>query len=192
MSSLKSELKAGTIICPLRGKKFLPLDVLDKKITADTVKTQLPMRIRLFHNGLCGQIAQEAKQIFAILVLMEESHSIRELWQEGLRDKHLPLKKRNGNDDVLVSETGDEFRSFRIWGYARIKTFLKKQWRFLSPVFKDMGSQIVLDSKCALPLLQKHEKVGHGQASTVYEAWLHPRHQIFAVSIIFPPNISYS
>jgi hypothetical protein len=190
MSTLKAQLKADTIVCPLRRKKFLPLDKLVETITADTVKTHLSIRIRCFQNGLPGRIAQEARQIFAILVLIEEPHYIKDLWQEGLRDRHLPLKKRDGEDIILVSETGQQFHSFRNWGYARLKAFLKKQWIFQSPVFKDMGSQIVLDSKCALPLLPKYENLGDGQASTIYKVILHPQHHKFAVSINFPPSDS--
>ncbi|KAF2104860.1 kinase-like protein [Rhizodiscina lignyota] len=181
--SLFEKVKDRVLECPLRGKKFLPLDALDEMITTEAVKANLRKRTRWLNSGLPGKIVQQTRKIFAILVLMKESPFINDflaLFEEGLRDEHLPLKTRKEDDSVLVSESGREFHSFRHWNPFKVNAFLEKQWIVQAPVFDLEGNHIVLDPECALPLLENFKQIGGGQASAVYKAVLHKNHQRFA------------
>lgn len=193
---LYQQLKACLLECPLEGqKKFLPLSDL-KKITRDTVKGQLPyLRTQMFHRKLPEKILQQAKMVFAILVLMGEPRAINGLLQEGLTDEHLPLQaKKVNNHNVVESVHGKIFKSFDAWGNeARVEEFLDKQWLVQAPVLDPTGEHIVLDPKCALPFKCIDQKAERGALSIVYKGTLHPAHQKgFKVSIAPPLGVCWA
>src|SRR5579871_1983024 len=185
--TLYQQLKECLLECPLEGQKmFLPLSDLNEKITRDSVKGQLPCLETFCHRNLPNKILQQAKKVFAILVLMYEPHKIKGLLQDGLTDDQLPLQaKKINNNNVVESVHGKIFKSFNTWrNEARVEDFLEKQWLVQAPVFDPTGKHFVLDLKCALPFKCIDQKAEKGALSIVYKGTLHPAHQEgFKVSI---------
>ena len=191
--SLFQQLRLCLLECPLESqKKFLPLNDLNEKITRDSIKRELPPMTQRFNCNLPDKVLQHAKKVFAILVLMGEPRYIKDLLQEGLKDEHLPLQsKRGDNPNVLVSVHGTTFKSFDTWkNEARVGEFLEKQWLVLAPVLDPTGKHIILDTKCALPFQCIDQKTDRGALSIVYKGTVHPAHQQgFKVSIILPLGV---
>lgn len=177
-TSLYRRLKPCLLECPLGGQQFLPPNILDETITKKSVKAELPWKSRVFQSGLPGKVSQQAKKVFAILVLIGEPLAIKELLLEGLTDEHLPLSPKGGNNDnILVSVRGKTFQSFVAWrNDARVADFLEKQWLVQAPVLDTTGKHVILDPKCALPFPQIKE-IGGGDFSIVYKSALHPAYQ---------------
>jgi hypothetical protein len=185
-ATLYSQLKPCLLECPLMGQPFLPLDILDKKITKENVHAELPWKGRFLQRNLTNKVIIQAKKVFVVLVFTGEPLAIGDLLKEGLTDEDLPLSRKPGeNDNILVSCSGKKtFRSFEAWRKdAQVTNFLEKQWYVLAPVLDTTGNYFILDQKCALPF-PKVEEVGGGHFSTVYKSALHPAHQQgFQVSI---------
>lgn len=174
------QLKNALTKCDLSGEEFLPSDVLHAAITKETVKAALPRSLgRVFQPNLASKIEQDAKKIFAILVLMGEQKSISELFSDGLRDKHLPLQRdpAKKDDNLLVSADGKTtFKAFANWdNEAKTNLFFDQQWLVQAPVMDNTGRHIVLDPKCALPF-KDSEAVNHNPYCVVHRAEIHPAH----------------
>ncbi|KPM36546.1 hypothetical protein AK830_g10020 [Neonectria ditissima] len=138
----------------LGDQLFLPLSTLDE-FTKANITAQLPRMTRFFYRGLADKVLLHARKIFAILVLMGEQDTIRDILRDGLKDEDLPLSlPENGSAYTLVSWNRKVFKSFAAWGKeARVKEFLAKQWFVLAPVFERSGQRIELNTKCALPIV---------------------------------------
>jgi hypothetical protein len=184
-------LRPSLLDSPLggNGQQFLPLNIIDNVITKETVQAEVPWRNRALIRGLSGKVVQQAKKVFAILVLMGEPLAITELLPEGLTDDHLPLSQQGGqNDNILVSVRGKTFRSFESWRKkARVDEFLEKQWLVQAPVLDITGKHITLDPNCPFPFSTADE-VGGGRFSTVYKSALHPAHQQGSI-VSFSPDL---
>jgi ankyrin repeat protein len=177
--SLYSQLDASLLDCALSRQKFLPLDILRMIITKEKVEAELPLTIRLFQPSLPAKVAQQAKKVFAILVLIGEPLAIKELLSEGITDEHLPLYRETeaASTDVLTSQDGKSFRSFDAWKMAvKVDEFLTKQWLVLAPVFDTTGRHFILNEKCALPFVEA-EAISHEHYSITYRGVLHRAHQ---------------
>ncbi|KAI3326458.1 kinase-like protein [Xylariaceae sp. AK1471] len=158
--------------------QFLPLDAIEKTITAETVDAQ-SVRYRLFkaHSSSSEQVVEQARGVFAIVGLCDKDKSIRNLFREGLTDQHLPLEKRpvKGNPNTLISHQGKEFKSLSNWDTAAVDYFLERQWLVLAPVFRMRGEHIDVNERAPLPVY-KIEEISSGNARTVYSARLRAAH----------------
>jgi hypothetical protein len=186
--ALYSQLHSSLLDSALSLQKFLPLDVLDATITEESVRIYLPWNIRLFQPDLLVKVTQDAKRVFAILVLLGETLAIKELLSEGITDDHLPLSRsvEATNSNILMSEDGKCFRSFAAWeNDTKVEDFLIKQWLVLAPVLDTRGRLFMLNKKCPLPFVEA-EEIGAGPFGIVYRGVLHPAHQKgFQVSSFF-------
>jgi len=180
-TSLFRRLKNSIIECELSNRQtFLPLDVLHAAITKETVKAVLPRSLgRVLQPNLASKIEQDAKKIFAILVLIGEHKSISKLFSDGLRDRHLPLQQdlAGKDDNLLVSADGKTtFKAFANWdNKAKINLFFDQQWLVQAPVMDNTGRHIILDPRCALPF-KDSEAVSYNTDRVVYRAEIHPAH----------------
>ncbi|WAO91723.1 Protein kinase domain-containing protein [Fusarium falciforme] len=185
METLYKQLKQLMRTCPLEGRlaKFIPADELDK-ITLAHIQAGLPTRRRFFSSCISDKVAAEAKRIFCVLVLMEESAAMEQLINEGITDEDLPLC-RNGDDsddseyNVLASVSGNKrFPSSMSWGEGdKVDNFLKKQWVVQAPILDKPGLHFVLEPECALPLTECETELAQGGMGVVHKAKLHPAHQ---------------
>ena len=176
--SLLNRLREGIVQSPLDGKPFLPLDCVEKEIIRANVKAQLPSIFTdLRKPNIYDRILQDAKKVFTILVLIEESKAIKKLLAEGLMDDDLPLslKITQGSYQTLVSSRR-AFESFRDWKEARVYDFLEKQWLVLAPVFNTGCHHIKLNVDCAMPFIDSKEITG-GAFSYVHKCELPRAHQ---------------
>lgn len=185
METLYKQLKQRLRTCPIENRlaKFIPADELDK-ITLAHIQAELPRRNRFFSSCLSHKVAAEAKRVFCVLVLMEESAVMEQLIHEGITDEDLPLC-RNGEDsddseyNVLASVSGNKrFPSSMSWGEGdKVDNFLKKQWVVQAPILDKPGLHFVLEPECALPLIECETELASGGMGVVHKAKLHPAHQ---------------
>ncbi|KAI1365705.1 hypothetical protein F5Y08DRAFT_338461 [Xylaria arbuscula] len=156
------------------GTPFVPLDDLDEVLTEPNIERQLSRRG--LSSMLYGRIYQEAKKIYAILLLMSKDDKIPELLADGLTDDHLPLHYKD--DGTLTSASHEtSFPAFGALGEYEIRNFLYDQWCFLSPVLDTSGRHHDLHVHCALPFTRV-ETLNTGTHPTVnYKCKVHPAHQ---------------
>jgi serine/threonine protein kinase len=186
--TLFRRLRKAQAECPNEGQqRFLPIDSLNAMITEEAIKQAMPSKQRLLSRTLPSKIALDARKTFAILVEIGEVPKMKELFNEGLTDAHLPLVPTNQNSNELQSErTGKRFPSFAHWTTEqRVTDFVDKQWNFLAPVLDTSGAHVELSSKCPLPFLEMDE-IGHTGTSTVYKSTLHHAH--FVLSPLSSPH----
>ena len=191
---LRKRLKAKYHKSRFSEQQFLPLDIVDEQITEDAIKAELSRKTpdRFRNRTLFSQVVEQAKKVFAVLVIIGEAQAIEALLQEGITDKHLPLSRRGDdeNDDVLVSHDGKAFPSFSQWeDDIRVDEFLDKQWIVQAPVLEYSSDELKFSNKHAMPFLAAI-KVTHTRFSSVWKTNIHPAHQrgfpvSFAVLIDF-------
>jgi hypothetical protein len=176
--SFYKRLSSGLVSSPLNSKEFLQLDFLDNEITKENVEAQVPSKfLDWLRSNIHDRIVQNAKRVFAILLLMDETSAIRSLLADGLTDNELPLfpETAQGSDNTLVSFDGRHFPSFRRWKESRVNDFLAKQWLVLAPVFDTSGRHFALNPQCAMPFIASDEISG-GAFSFVHKCELHRAH----------------
>lgn len=193
--SLLKQLMSGTIAPAMDGLQYIPLDVLNKVITVDSITKNLRTGSKLWayywSDKLPRQICRHAMKVFAILVLVGKKPAIEDLMNDGLTDKNLRLSRKD-NIDVLVSEAaGREFVSFERWSSFHVEAFLQKQWRVLAPVLEHVGQQLVLDENCPLPLLDGNkEGIYEISGSLIRMARFHKAHCSEALAVSTYPILS--
>ncbi|KAF2468328.1 kinase-like protein [Lindgomyces ingoldianus] len=179
---LFNELSSLLVECPntMGLQSFLPQSDLDRAITKETVKDALPFEVRLLKRRLPEKVVQNAKRVFAILVIIAKEIAIKDLLAEGIADTHLPLSRDDGEEsNVLVSANGTKFKSFSAFKHETTKLtkdFLEKQWLVQAPVLDTAGKHTTLDQRCPLPFIEM-EPIGAGHHSTVYRTALQASHQ---------------
>ncbi|KAI0872386.1 kinase-like protein [Hypoxylon argillaceum] len=162
---------------------FLPLDVINDKITKDRVNSTTSSLTPIYKSFRSSQVAKRARKVFAILGLYEEEAAIWDLFDDGLIDEDLPLarQKADWKSDscrVLVSCRGREFNAFsRVMKSRAITDFLQEQWLVLAPVFAMQGEHICVDRQSPLPFYDI-KRISPNYISTVYKGLLHAAHLI--------------
>lgn len=164
--------------------EFLPLNEISTRVTEANIKLGIPARKRCFSKrSLPRTILSQARLVFSILVLIEETRAIVDLvCRDNIRDEDLPLTRKSviGDDEnVLISpKTGKTFSSFSFWPReARVRDFLNFQWLVQAPVLSVFGQHILLDSKCPLPLIDCVMKCKSGPNSVLHKCKIHAAHQ---------------
>lgn len=170
------QLNGALVKCELSREKFLPSDVLDAKITKETVKAALPLA-RILQPKLAEKITRDAKKIFAILVFIGEAKSISDLYSDGLRDEHLPLQRSpNGQDEKILksADNNKEFKAFAKWdSEAKTNLFLEWQWVVQVATVGDIDQDVQLDPRRPLPF-QASTVACHNSDCVVHQAEIHP------------------
>ncbi|RKL32493.1 hypothetical protein BFJ72_g10436 [Fusarium proliferatum] len=118
--SLYKQLDKCLISC-LEDSEFLPLNEISARVTEANIKLEIPVRKRCFSNrSLPRTILSQARCVFSILVLIQETHAIIDLvCRDNIKDEDLPLARQTligDNENVLISpKTGKTFSSFSFW-----------------------------------------------------------------------------
>ncbi|KAJ0161377.1 hypothetical protein CTA2_6325, partial [Colletotrichum tanaceti] len=179
--SLFDALDDSQIDSPFRGPKFVPLSSLKAIVTKTSVEQQLSYITRLLNPQLSRNVAQNARKVFAILVIIDKASAIEQLYRNGLTDDQLPLSSRKDKAGRMILSAGGHgekvFASFGGWKPGSVKFFLDKQWLFLSPVFDKTARHFDLDPACALPMFPETEEVATSPFNAVHKGWIHPAHQ---------------
>ncbi|KAF4493513.1 serine threonine kinase [Fusarium agapanthi] len=115
--------------------EFLPLNEISARVTEANIKLEIPFRKRCFSNrDLPRTILSQARSVFSILVLIQETQAIVDLvCRDNIRDEDLPLTRQSASGDdenvLISSKTGKTFCSFSFWPReARVRDFLNFQW----------------------------------------------------------------
>jgi hypothetical protein len=205
--NLEYDLRAGFQASEEQEKgKFLPLDQLDKIVTADRVKRELqkcnivPPRELDYYTGQIWGITKSPnptsrRKIFAILVLIQKVASILDFIKHGLYDKHLPFiltegpgpghsqlsRKRNGGAIEPIPFCQDP----NVWPTYLLECFQNYQWQLLAPYFElSAKSQpkvlhYNLEANSILPFTEvdKENTSAHrGGFGDVWRVKIHPAH----------------
>lgn len=183
---LYKSLKGSLITSSLGELQFLPRSVVEAKVTIEKITPHLSFGSRLYtlvsEDSLARQIHQQARRVFAILVLIGKPSAIQTLFtKDGLIDNHLPLEVvKNGEHDTIVSSTTQKtFPAFDNWGDpAAVDSFLEKQYLVLAPVFHTAGQALKLNRSHPLPFEECTWKASGSDGVSVYHGRLHPSHQL--------------
>lgn len=220
--TLQDRIFAELIRTHDRTKGFFPRPLLSTLITEDCIIKELtrtaseiysPSRIRAHAKSICEERPlprrqddnkppkiKSFKKIFAILVLIEKTSSIRKFLEEDVNDLDLPLSKYSElNNGPLFhlrrSHTRDEsLECFQDWTRYQIGGFEEWQWSTISPFFhkglrKDV-QHFPLQNSVVLPFVpstdddRRDEQNEHrteivGGFGCVFEARIHPDHHNF-------------
>ncbi|KAI0505812.1 kinase-like protein [Xylaria bambusicola] len=189
-SGLYSILRSRLVACDRTDEaqhfsrfSFLPLSAIDEVVTTDVVKTVSGNRgwFTWRRGEDYSQMAKQAKKVFAILGFFEAPTLISTLFEDGLRDKHLPLT-RVERSRVLVGSRGREFTSFQKLSDMDVENFLRCQWYALAPVFTALSSDVHVDREICvtkdnpLPFFDVKKISSIPGRSTVYQGTLHAAH----------------
>jgi hypothetical protein len=169
-STWKDELHAG--------RKYIPVDVVNKAITKDSIKAELRRklgnRIALWGCLADKVVKKNAKRLFAILVYIDQAWGVKELLNRGFTDEDLPLEQhekelRSAHDTTKALNTNG------FWEERIVDDFLVKQWMVLAPVFSLSGKHMMLNQEFPLPFSEL-EEAAPGR-NVVYKAKIDPSHQ---------------
>lgn len=202
------------------GQKFLPNGSLDELITRDSVgvelrraftrdkplwdKVKLERRAERLAERIC--IKEDAlnnglkpiRQIFAILVLIDQASDISLFIKENLSDYDLPLSTTEDEEEQISPERRQDsseklplakLRHFQQWTITSKWSFWEMQWKVIAPVLSEGGYNDVqllpLHEKDILPFVGVREDssrkdVGHGGFGVVSKVSIHSRHHNFS------------
>ncbi|KAK7428848.1 hypothetical protein QQZ08_004618 [Neonectria magnoliae] len=169
-----------TCILGASNRTFVPRNCLQGLMDVPAIREELRIELGwwflLRNRPLPQQLYATSSKVFAVLAMTRLMKCARDLHREGLTDSCLPLSRKNGQPDVLVSSTSDKtFTTFAHYaGSAQL--FLEKQWQVLAPVFDGSGGHIDLDGNCPLPVLAAGSESTRGGASSVCRGTIHKSH----------------
>ncbi|KAI1749790.1 kinase-like domain-containing protein [Xylaria castorea] len=199
---------------PNDAQTYLPLGKVETICRRDVVRRELLRTftedlhsVDLYTNYVCGdqddsdQDENSSRKIFANLVLIGQLDRINDFVEAGIKDRHLPFRKRSreqgGEKFALVkrltlNRTGTEPLScFNKWDSVSKRKFYDNQWRLLSPYFDRALDGSVglyeLDEQSIMPWIGVgEEKKGSfvpaenvGGFGKVTQVTIHPDHHDF-------------
>lgn len=111
-------------------------DILNYLLANEAPNLPLPQGIPRdrYIDNLTRFAVDEARQIFAILVMMQVPWHIQSFYSQKLGQSTLPVTQYDLGSIFLIGDRLDETPS---WSYADIAQFCSLQWGFISPVLQD-------------------------------------------------------
>lgn len=124
-----------------------------------------------------------ARQLFAILTLVDRPSSIMEFQKARIFDKHLPFQS-NGSHPRLIPNgfdlTDEQLNIFDAWTDNERDLFRELQWWLLSPVFIRIHDQpprfLSLHDRVVLPWKERSNPDDTGGHSYVHRVTVHEAH----------------
>ena len=194
--ALREKLLDGQIFWPPGQEScFIPVDALNSILTYEAVKEELRIidssKDDKQLSSYAHYIRNNAKKIFAMLLIGNKRESVFSFIDEHICDNDLPFKKAgvfgNSQDPLRLCKqtntTGCEgIRSMSKWTRHEIREFCRIQWQVQAPVFQKTESGIVphydLDDNVILPFIEDNEReMASGGYSHVWKVRIHPAHQ---------------
>lgn len=191
---------------PNQNKYFIPVNILKKLVTEESVKTELrtiypslsDKKILSYTTSIC----QDAKKLFAILLCGVKTNYIANFLDEGITDQDLPfvrsylpecnnfqtqhrpfnLCKKDHDKCLKHTHKHCAIRAMISWSQRDIRQMCGDQWLVQSPVFKRTPGKIPhfeLDPTVILPFVDDREgqQTSQGGYSDVWGVRIHPAHQ---------------
>lgn len=187
-----------------KSTHFLPASVLeDGQLQTSMLRElqgMLPSTSELQENQeKCQRMctaAESSRKLLAIYFYVSEKdgQAILDVFDEGLRDIHLPLTRiyrHEGDRRFYLARKGHSsvIQKMQHWSQRRVTTFYAAQWKLLAPVFQpDPNVNIIphhdLEDSCLLPFTHdeshgKNKIIMEGGYSEVWRVKIHQAHQNF-------------
>ncbi|KAG7409314.1 Calcium/calmodulin-dependent protein kinase type 1 [Fusarium oxysporum f. sp. rapae] len=194
LNRLRNTIRHSLQNSVISEKPFLPESDIKNLVTADKIKLLLPNA----KSELVDFICKDAKKLFLTASLHHgnlqdimgtfESH--------GMTDKNLPIRNLTSEDKYCdvhteglqrVCSHEKALEAFHRWDAHDVWTFYNDQWTFCAPILNMECSSQEFHPKHILPFIEKGITQKDGHFSTVFEAVIHPSHQIGRGSL--QPNV---
>ncbi|KAK1570124.1 kinase domain-containing protein [Colletotrichum navitas] len=172
----------------LQGQRqYVPIDVLEDLVTTEGVYRELCRNPKHQVWGKGGSrrnlaekvVGSDARRLFVVLVLLDQTLDTDKLLNSGLTDKNLPLVK----DEHGFRSDPDSGKRFSLppkWSSQTVDQFLENQWRVLAPIFGSSGEHRTFHPRRPMPFQKIEESHKKGSNSFVYYAQIHRAHQRFS------------
>ncbi|CZR49169.1 uncharacterized protein FPRO_12602 [Fusarium proliferatum ET1] len=173
---------------------FLPESEIKSLVAPDKIKLLLPNA----KPELVDFICKDAKKLFLTASLHHGNlQDIMGTFKgHGMTDKYLPIRDLTSEDrycDVhteglqRVCSHEKALEAFHRWDAHDVWNFYNDQWKFCAPMLNMECISQEFHPKHILPFIKKGTTQKDGHFSTVFEAVIHPSHQIGRGSL--KPNI---
>ncbi|CZR54217.1 uncharacterized protein PAC_04100 [Phialocephala subalpina] len=170
---------------------FIPRDSISRIITREAVHGELfPDSAHLATSEdlrVVDIILKDSQRLFGILTMLKLSPAIRDFLAEEISDLDLPFKIENpipiadqGRMEHLTLQTtsGQTILAFSRWPHRDISNFLRDQWCFMAPQFKQGMLHMEIDDSVVLPYVEyTADGSKEGGFSSVWGVRIHASHQ---------------
>jgi len=196
LNQLRNTVRHSLKRSVLSEADFLPESQIKKLVTPDKIKVLLPNA----KPELVDFICKHAKKLFLTASLHHGNlQDIMDTFKyHGMTDKELPIRDLTSEDmycDVhteglqRVCSHEKALEAFHRWDTHDVWTFYNDQWTFCAPILDMECSSQEFHAKHILPFIEKGTTQKDGHFSTVFQAVIHPSHQIshgsLKVSILY-------
>ncbi|KAM3075311.1 hypothetical protein ACMFMG_007247 [Clarireedia jacksonii] len=163
--------------------------ILTFEAVADDMALNYPGLEKESIDKYAKKVVEEAKKLYAILVLIHQGSIIRQVLDEKIFDTDLPLiynkpKKMPKQEPSFLGTNKGPVKSFESWPDKLKASFAEVQWRMLAKVFC-LGGDYELDENDLLPFmpLEEGEDVRkQGAYGKVYPVRIFPSHHEFKLN----------
>ncbi|EXL90465.1 serine/threonine protein kinase [Fusarium odoratissimum NRRL 54006] len=185
LNQLRNTVRHSLKRSVLSEASFLPESQIKKLVTPDKIKVLLPNA----KPELVDFICKHAQRLFLTASLHHGNlQDIMDTFKyHGMTDKELPIRDLASEDKYCdvhteglqrVCSHEKALEAFHRWDTHDVWTFYNDQWTFCAPIL-DMGcSSHEFHAKHILPFIEKGTTQKDGHFSTVFQAAIHPSHQI--------------
>ncbi|RKK06959.1 hypothetical protein BFJ66_g16171 [Fusarium oxysporum f. sp. cepae] len=185
LNQLRNTVRHSLKRSVLSEASFLPENQIKKLVTPDKIKAILPNA----KPELVDFICKHAKKLF--LTASFHHGNLQDIMDtfkyHGMTDKELPIRDLTSEDmycDVhteglqRVCSHEKALEAFHRWDTHDVWTFYNDQWTFCAPILDMECSSHEFHAKHILPFIEKGTTQKDGHFSTVFQAVIHPSHQI--------------
>jgi hypothetical protein len=180
------------------GGDFLPHDKLNEIVSREEVMSNLKDAKVSNPEDLVEFVLKDAKQLFLILVMMEDLSLLRGLQQDEIKDASLPI----GFDKEYYGYSLEEreplgkprFSIFKDWTRNERRLFDTYQWNFAVPMFNGSQFRFHFHKNRILPFLnsEAEKSVSSGFFGEVSRTEIHPAHIAVSEAVSNSPRCRLS
>jgi serine/threonine protein kinase len=185
LKRLRTDIRRSLKNSVINETDFLPESNIKSLVMADKMKLLLPNA----KPELIEFICKDAKRLFLIASLRHGSlQDIMVTFRHhGMTDKHLPIRDLTSEDKYCdvhneglqrVCSHEKALEALHGWEAHDVWDFYNDQWKFCAPILDMECSSQEFHPKHILPFIEKGTTQKDGHFSTVFEAVIHPSHQI--------------
>jgi len=177
---------------------FLPHDKLNDIVSREEVMSNLKDAKVSNPEDLVDFVLKDAKQLFLILVMMENLSLLGGLQQDEIKDASLPIgfdKECYGYSLEELEPLGKpRFSIFKDWSRNERRLFDTYQWNFAIPMFNGSQFRFHFHRSRILPFLNSEAKkpVSSGFFGEVSRTEIHPAHIVVSEAVSNSPRCRLS
>ncbi|KAF4419077.1 serine threonine kinase [Fusarium acutatum] len=185
LNRLRNTIRRSLQNSVISEKSFLPESEIKSLVTPDKIRLLLPNSKPELVDFICN----DAKRLFLTASLHHGNlQDIMGTFKDhGMTDKHLPIRDLTSEDRYCEVHTEGLQRvcshekaleAFHRWEAHDVGNFYDDQWKFCAPILDMECSSQEFHPKHILPFIEKGTTQKDGHFSTVFEAVIHPSHQM--------------